>query len=223
MYKTETHLHTADVSECSNISAKEMVRIYKDLGYSTVFISDHFYPFLFDKLTDMTWKEKIALFLKGYYNAKDEGDRIGVNVLMSAEFEFKNPTCNHYLVYGIDREFLEAYPDIIEMGIEKFSVVAKKHNLLLIQAHPYRDGSGVPTPEYVDGIEAVNPNPRHENFDDKCFELARKNGLLVTSGSDAHRMSDVGRGGVMTETEIKTAQDYIRLVRAGKLELIKNI
>lgn len=221
MYKTETHLHTSDVSECSRITAREMVRVYHDLGYSTVFVSDHLYPLFFDKLGDIPWVEKTAIFLTGYYKAKVEGERVGVNVLMSAEIEFRESN-NHYLVYGIDKKFLDSYPDILEMGIAKFSQIAKKHNLLLIQAHPHRDRNNTPTPEYVDGIEAVNPNPRHENYEEDCFELAFKYGIYTTSGSDAHRMEDVGRGGVITETEIKTAEDYINAVKSGNLKLHRN-
>ena len=42
LFRYETHTHTAEVSRCSRISAVELVRVYKDLGFSGVCITDHF-------------------------------------------------------------------------------------------------------------------------------------------------------------------------------------
>lgn len=46
--------------------------------------------------------------------------------------------------------------------------------------------------------EAYNANPRHfvETDEIRATELARMYGLYMTSGSDAHRIEDVGRGGM---------------------------
>ena len=35
MFKTETHLHTSEISPCGKISAKEMVKRYHEAGYKT--------------------------------------------------------------------------------------------------------------------------------------------------------------------------------------------
>ena len=67
MFKTETHIHTSEVSACSRKRAKEMIRLYKEAGYSTVFISDHFQTNSLDVLGDIPWSEKMAIFLSGYY------------------------------------------------------------------------------------------------------------------------------------------------------------
>ena len=85
MFKTETHLHTSEASPCSRLSAVEMVRLYAEAGYSTVFIADHLLKRYFDKLGDISWHEKIKSFFTAYDLAKAEGDRLGVNVLLSAE------------------------------------------------------------------------------------------------------------------------------------------
>ena len=149
------------------------------------------------------------------------GEKLGLNVLMSAEFAFKDSP-NHYLVYGIDKKFLDLYPDIVNMDIEEFSIKAKKHNLFIVQAHPYRDGTNSPTPEFADAVEAVNTNPRHENFESKCFELAKKYSLPATAGSDSHRTEDIAGCGILTETEIKTPQDYIQLIKSGNFKIFKS-
>jgi len=37
MYKTEAHLHVSEVSPCSKLKATEMISLYHDAGYKTVF------------------------------------------------------------------------------------------------------------------------------------------------------------------------------------------
>lgn len=42
MFKYETHLHTKESSRCGSTSAAEYPAYYKSLGYSGIFITDHF-------------------------------------------------------------------------------------------------------------------------------------------------------------------------------------
>ena len=123
MFKTEPHLHTLEVSPCAHVRAKDFVRKYKEAGYSTIFVTDHLHAMVVDSYGDISWSEKMTLFLAGYYLAKCEGDKIGVNVLMGAEIGFVG-SHNHYLVYGITKEFLDSNPELHTYGIEKFSKIA---------------------------------------------------------------------------------------------------
>lgn len=220
MFKTETHLHTAETSPCSRIGAAEMVRRYKDAGYSTIFVTDHFQLSTIGSYEDATWEEKTKRFLEGYYVAKREGDRIGVNVLLGAEFNFIEAP-NDYLAYGISKEFFDKYPDLHTYGIEKFSKVAHENGVFIIQAHPYRDGYGYPTPDYIDAVEVCNTNPRHEDYNEKISAFAKENHLPFSGGSDAHRDADIGRGGIETETEIKTVEEFIDLIKTGNVNVIR--
>ena len=42
MYRYELHCHTAKVSACSRLSAREMVDLYLANGYDGIFVTDHF-------------------------------------------------------------------------------------------------------------------------------------------------------------------------------------
>jgi predicted metal-dependent phosphoesterase TrpH len=221
MFKTEMHLHTAEVSRCGKMRAYELVRAYKEVGYSTVFVSDHFQANTLDALGDIPWAEKVSIFLSGYYAAKYEGDRIGVAVLPAAELCFGGGDPNHYLLYGITKEFLTAYENLHTVGIERLHEIAREEGLLLIQAHPHRDGHCHPRPEMVEGFEVYNSNPRHDDMSDQSFAVAAKHGLLMIGGSDAHRSEDVGGSGVLTEEKIESAEQFIKLLRAGKCEVIQ--
>jgi hypothetical protein len=171
-------------------------------------------------LGDIPWDEKITVFLSGYYKAKYEGDLIGVNVILGAEFCFGDSK-NHYLAYGITKEFLTRYPELHKMKGSEFLNIARNEGIFIVHAHPYRDGSQSATPELVDAIEIYNSNPRHEDHSELSEALAEKYGLPVSAGSDAHRDEDIAGSGIETEEEIKTVSDFIRLVKEKKVKIIR--
>ena len=221
MFKTETHLHTCEVSSCSKLHASELIKLYKEAGYSTVFVSDHFQKRTLDTFGDLPWTHKVSIFVAGYNRARLAGEKFGVNVLFAAEFCFPDDK-NHYLAYGVTREFLDAHPDLDNMSAEEFFRIAHEEGIFIVHAHPYRDACRAPKPELVDAIEIYNSNPRHENNTPLAEALADNTGLPITAGSDTHRPEDVALTGIITETEIKTVEDYIRAVKSGSLKIIRN-
>lgn len=220
MFKTETHLHTSEVSPCGRLTAAELMEYYAKGGYSTVFVSDHFSIYFTYFLRDMPWEKKIDEFFAGYRAARAAGEPLGITVLPSAEVEltyFKN----HYLIYGDVEAFLKKHENICELPLEEFYRVAREDGILVVQAHPHRDGECYPTPEFVDGFEVYNSNPRHEDFSPRGLALAREHEKYVLSGSDAHRPADVCRGGIFTKEPIGSSEDFIKAVKSGEYELVR--
>ena len=222
MFKTETHMHTSEVSGCGHLTAEEMVEYYHEAGYSTLFVSDHYTPYFFKKKADLSFEEAVDAFFEGYRNAVQAAEKYGMTVLPSAELAFENDP-NHYLVYGIDTDFFKTYPNMLFEGAVKFHDIARANGLLLIQAHPFRDACR-PNPEAVDGFEIYNSNPRHFLPEDEpqCVEICEKHGLFMTAGSDSHRPEDVAGAGVQTPEKITSAADYIRALQSGNFERIYN-
>lgn len=220
MYKIETHLHTKEFSGCGRRWASEQINDCAAAGYNTVFITDHYSKKAFDRFLESSWEEKLQKFLSGYKNAYETGKELGINVLLAMEITF-SCTPNDYLVYGITEKFLRENPTLYESRIEEFYPLAKKNGFLVVQAHPYRDDKCFPTPKFVDGIEIYNSNPRHEDYNDKAELLAKNEELLVTSGSDAHRLGDVGLSGMFSKTPIRTTEEFIAFIKSGKGEIIK--
>lgn len=220
MYKIETHLHTSEVSGCGQLRAADMIKRYHAAGYDTVFVTDHFQTTSLDPMGDISWEDKITIFLSGYYRAKAMGDKLGITVLPAAEITFAGSP-NHYLAYGITRAFLNAHPDLNKLTIEEFADIAREHHLFLIQAHPFRDGHCYPTPEFVQGFEICNSNPRHNDENPKAAASAAEHGMLITGGSDAHRVEDVARSGIRSPFPIRTTEDYIRLLQEGVGEIFE--
>ncbi len=219
MFKTETHLHVSEVSLCGKLSAEDMVKAYNEAGYKTLFISDHLSTVTFSHMSGSTWREKIDFFMTGYENAKKAGEKFGMNIILSAEITHET-THNHYLVYGIDREYLYGLEAVFDEDIETIYKYTHDHGAFLVQAHPLRDGNCTPTPISVDAFEVHNSNPRHKNFDAEVLELAEKYNLPATAGSDAHRDEDIALTGIETECEIKNAMDYITALKNGNFKII---
>lgn len=220
MYKIETHLHTSEGSPCGKLPAAEIVEFYHKAGFKTVFVTDHFVSRLIHSQGQGSWEEKMERYMLGYRNAKAAGDAFGMNILFAAEFQFADSK-RHYLVYGIDQSFLNTYPNLDQLSLAEFMPIAKKHGLFMVQAHPFRDMTNTPTPEYVDGLEVINSNPRHLPYDELAEETAAQYHLYRTAGSDAHRPEDVGKAYMMSEKEICTVEEFIALVKSGAAVLVK--
>ena len=221
MYKTEPHIHTREISNCGQVEAAEMVRIYAEAGYDTIFIADHINGANFGRWTGLSWAEKVDKHKEGYEAARRMGDELGITVLYCAEiaFRYDGETSNDYLVYGFDRDFLIGLEDYYGTSIENFYPYAKSRGVTVIQAHPFRRGC-VPTPDFVDGVEVYNAHPRHINNNDKALALAKERGFLMTAGSDFHMAEDAAGACVMTEEPIRSAQDYIAAIKSGKATLV---
>lgn len=220
MYKTETHLHTSEVSPCGKLSAKEMVQHYYRAGYQTLIVTDHFHTNSLARFGDIPLSEKIKCFCSGYEHVKAAAEPLGMHAILGAEITFDDSP-NDYIVLDIDSVFLEECLSMLPFTIEHFYPFAKQRGVTVIQAHPYRDGFCFPTPESVDAIEVYNTNPRHENHTERALEMALRYGKVITSGSDAHRIEDVGHGGVLSASQIRDAEEYVRLLMAGELQFIK--
>ena len=218
-YKTETHLHCSETSGCSAIGGAEFVRIYKDAGYSTIFVTDHYRRKRFEDCeTEEQYRAAIDKQLAGYYAAKAEGDKIGVTVLMSCELHIGK---NDYLFYGIDESFFY-HKEIGNMTPEELFDFCNERGYTLIAGHPFRE-TREPVPHAVHGLEIVNAsfNHYHHNNNDKALALAETlPNHLRTSGSDAHYKSDAARGGIISEKKIESAADYIEVLRSGNYEII---
>ena len=107
------------------------------------------------------------------------------------------------------------------MGIAAFAPLARQAGALLIQAHPYRKGCTPAIPCYLDGIEIVNLNPRHENRNERAVEFADQFHISVrTVGSDCHRPEDIARGGILADTVPADEAAYVQLIRSGKFTII---
>ncbi len=222
MYKYDTHVHTDETSSCAKVQARDAVRMYKEAGYKGIVITDHYAKRFFEKSPGCSWSEKIDDFLKGYRIALDEGEKIGLTVMLGIEIRFtENP--NDYLVFGLDEKFLKENKELYYLGLAKFRKFIEGQGVLIYQAHPFRNKMERADPKLLDGVEVFNGHPRHESNNHLALEFAKSNNLKMLSGSDFHQVDDVARGGIFSENEIKSIKDLVNLLsESGAVRLIIN-
>lgn len=211
-YLYDTHVHTSEVSPCAFVPAAEMVRLYKAAGYHGIIITDHYYDGYFESLGSLPWEEKLNHYLSGYRCASKEGQKAGLQVLMGLELRFQG-TDEDYLVYGVDPSFLLTYPELYSMDLKSFRKFADDHDLVVIQAHPFRQWVTPAPPHLLDGVEVFNGNPRHNSHNNKAYRYAQENKLAMIAGSDAHRTEDVGRGGIILKERILSSREFAENIK----------
>lgn len=219
-YKYEIHAHTQNTSRCGDIDAKDLVEKYKEAGYSGIVITDHYSPMTFHISEFFNKKKAIDHFLEGYRKAK-KYETDDFTVLLGMELRFY-ATVNDYLVYGVSEEMLYELPFLLKTYIKRASNMLRERGCLFLQAHPFRKMITRANPRYLDGVEVFNGKADKEANDNSLKWAEEINTPVMTSGSDCHRESGVGLGGIITTEPIKSNEDLLRILKSGKYELIKN-
>ena len=221
MYLYELHCHTSETSPCGKLPAADMVRLYHERGYQGMCITDHMMWKFTDMVPDETWDERVDRYLKGYKTAKEEGDKLGMDIILGMEITFRPERFRDYIVFGIDEAWLRSHPNPLEMTLKEFYNTFG-NDLLIIQAHPYRSNDII-YEGYFHGIEVVNRHPRSENRNDMAIALAKRHPECYRIvGSDAHRTEDCARTAFLTEERIHDSFEMKRAIESQKYLLWHN-
>lgn len=133
----DMHVHTCEVSDCGEVTAKDGVRMYHDAGYQGLMITDHYHKQYFESLSSDSWEGKVEQYLEGYHSAKKEGQRFGMEILLGMEFR-NYETDNDFLIVGVTEEFLYKNPYIYKLPLADAFDLFHENGMLIIQAHPVR-------------------------------------------------------------------------------------
>ncbi|MGB8452361.1 MAG: hypothetical protein WCD89_08515 [Anaerocolumna sp.] len=150
----------------------------------------------------------------GYLRAKQSVKDRDFKVLLGMELRFTDNE-NDFLVYGIDEGFLKRYPWLYMKGLAYFYEVAGKNNLLIVQAHPFRENCCLAPIGFLHGIEVYNGNPRHNSRNELARQTAKEHGLLQLTGSDFHQEEDISGKFFELASMPKTEQELVTLLKLG--------
>jgi len=204
----ETHAHTAEISACCKLPAKEMVAAVAQRGYAAVVITDHNVP------GSTRSAKQCARFARGYELARRAGKKLGITVLPGMELRFASQGYNDFLVYLPDPA-LYKLRGLPEMKPLAFKRLADERGMRVYQAHPFRPYLSVEPPEILHGVEVHNGNPRHTNRNALALAYAQEHGLAMLSGSDVHQAHDPGHGGIWVPKEaIASPAAFVEYLRA---------
>ena len=214
-YKYEIHCHTSEASKCGRLSAAEIARLYKRLGYTGIIVTDHFFNGNCAVSNDIPWRERLNLFFDGYWNAREEGERIGLDVFCGWEYNYMT---TELLTYGLGPEWLCDKPQVMDVGPDEYCDMVKKDGGFVVHAHPFRERSYISyfrlLPRHVDAVEVYNaahyPYPQ---FDKRAKDYAASYNLLELAGSDTHFEWKTGYCCVELPERISGTDRFISLVR----------
>ncbi len=217
-YFYETHLHTCEASACGVTPGKEYIKAYIDIGYDGIFVTDHFFNGNSCVPVNLPWEERIDLYARGFEAAAEEGYKYNFKVFFGMEVNFHG---DEYLIYGPTKEWLKANPDIMRWSHDELRIKVHEAGGVMVQAHPFRDRgylSGVYVHPYQsDLFEGYNLG-NSDYSDQYVFTFAKRNGILMTSGSDIHNVKNIekNRGGVGFTTPLESAKDYAKRLLSAK-------
>ena len=225
MPKYEMHLHTSECDKCAITSAADAVRLYKEAGYDGMFITDHYFAKFFEWFDIEQNEENHRIFadrwLRGYRTAREEGEKIGFSVFLGAELRFDGENINDYLLYGLTEEDIYELPYLNRLGsITKLREVLPDR-VLIVQAHPFRDGMTVADPTALFGIETHNGRNKPIR-NELAIAYARHYGKREFSGSDFHAEKHIATGGIITPDPVYDSAQMISVLKSGNYELIRN-
>lgn len=197
-YLYETHLHTSQISNCGRSRGAEYISIYKDLGYTGIFVTDHFYRGNCAVDRNLPWREWVNRFCQGYEDARNEGERRGLDVFFGWEETFDNN--DDYLIYGLDKNWLFEHPEARNWTRGEQYRTVKHYGGCVIQAHPFRQHDYITkitlSTGCVDGVEAANGGNFEQSYDALAMQYGKSLGLPVTAGSDIHTIKQAREGSV---------------------------
>jgi hypothetical protein len=222
-YLYETHLHTAQSSACARTYGADYIQAYKELGYTGIIVTDHFYNSNTDVKKELPWREWVERFCEGYEDAKAEGDKQGLDVFFGWEETFVD---DDYLVYGLDKAWLLEHPEAARWTRKQQYEAVKKNGGCVVQAHPFRQHYYIQEiyleTDYVDAVEVANAGNMRDSFDALAKRYADRLGLPGTAGSDIHNADQVRSGrvfGVYLDRKLESIHDYVKAIRENRLEL----
>lgn len=179
-YRFELHAHTSPASGCADLSPEEVIELFHADGYSGIAITNHF------RLKNEPMEQFLERYRSDYYRALECGEKLGMKVYLGAELNFENENDNDYLFFGFDISQLEEMYSYMDKTLAEFVKGFKTDDMLLIQAHPFRNDMERGFEEYLDGIEGFNMHPNHNSRVALAVKHADEYGKIVTMGTDFH-------------------------------------
>lgn len=224
-FKLEMHLHTLGNSRCAKVSADRAAKIYADAGYDGVVVTNHWNRNIAENyFADSS--DKINEYLKGYYAMKATGIHTLFGVELALREDFYSPLNRRgaeILVYGITaEEFREYGENLYRNSYDGLRRLANDRGWLLYQAHPFRERSKRVPPEFLDGVEVYNGNPRHINANAIAAIYAEKHRLKPSAGSDFHQAGDV-KSGICFRDKITDEKALAAALSSDAFRIFKNI
>ena len=179
----DMHAHSSGISRCCRIPYPTVLEQTLAHGMDGIILTNHYQKSYVGEDAAAAFAQR---YIDEYRAAKAYGTQIGCRVFFGVEVTMSLQPRVHLLIYGVDPEFLLRHPEAFDYTQEELYRHVKAENGLLIQAHPFRNGTSVLDPTFLDGLE-INSHPLYGKSDAEAVRaIAAEHNLLLTSGGDFH-------------------------------------
>ncbi len=222
MYKYDLHVHTFPASACGNNPTGDMIKQYKDCGFSGFVLTNHFFHGNTGISRSLLWSDFIKEYSKDYYNALETAQKLDFDLLFGVEEYYG--AGKEILVYGITPEILIENPILQNMDINTWSKVIRENDGFIAYAHPFRNRNYIENPyempdiSLVDGIECYNYcNTRYD--DELAVKIFNDSGKIIIAGGDLHHIKFSDSFGIKTKQRIKDEKQLAEVLKSNDFEL----
>jgi hypothetical protein len=196
------------------------------LGYSGIIVTDHFFNANCSLSRRLPWEEWVNRFYQGYEDARNEGERRGLDVFFGWEETFDS--CDDYLVYGLDKDWLIEHPEVRSWTRGEQYRAVREAGGCVVQAHPFRQriyiAKVILSTGCVDAVEIINGGHEDPSYDALACRYAKKIGKPAVAGTDIHDASDLLYNeifGVYTDKKLDSIKDYVNVILNNEISGLK--
>lgn len=219
MYKYETHVHTSETSACASANGAAQAMFYKSKGYTGIVVTDHFFNGNTSVPHELPWEEKVNRFCLGYEKAKEQGDKIGLDVFFGWEYSYHGADL---LTYGLDKQWLLKHPIVMDMDVNSYCDFVREQGGIIVHAHPFREADYIAMirlfPRKCDACEIIN-SCRSDFENNMAKHYAESYGLRPFAGSDNHSAAQEKLNGVDFDEIITSEQHFAQLIKEDKYRI----
>lgn len=211
------HVHTRGISRCSRLSPEQLCRAIKKDELDGFVLTNHYAPYH----VTLPFPEWLKKYEQEYFYTRDLAKSMGLHTFFGIEVTISR---QDFLIYGLETAVLfESDRPLFEYTLAELSDFVHQRGGLLIHAHPFRSNGTPADPALLDGYE-VNCHPLYgENFSKQTHEVAKRNGLLLTCGSDFHGDIYKAHCGVYLPDDVLTDGDLCACLKREQPRLLEHV
>lgn len=216
-YLYDTHIHTLPVSKCSRSTVRQTLEFYVRRGFDGVFITNHFLDGNIDIDKSEPYEKQLDFYFSDFDEAVRLGAESGIRIFLGEELSYGG---TDFLVYGLEREFFYAHPEIMKMPKREELAFLRENGAFVVHAHPFREAQYIDHlrlfPRSVDAVEVINAC--RTEFENHMAEIyAKEYGFPRTAGTDKHAVAEKQKylGAVSVKYPLTCVEDYVAAVKNG--------
>lgn len=209
----DLHAHTKGISRCCKADTDTVIKEAQSRGIDGMVLTNHYQKSYFANSTEADF---VKAYIAEYKSVKSLAEERDFRCFFGIEVTMEKYPKVHMLIYGVAPRFLEENMGICDLTQSELFNLVKKNNGILIQAHPFRNGTTVLDPAFLDGVE-ISCHPLYKkSYCEVLIPLAEQNSLCITCGGDFHADTYRPTCGMYIPDDIKTESALAEYIKNKK-------